>query len=99
MHTTDLGTGPEVVEQAVRVLELVSAASPHFELKLESHDFGGCAIDSTGEPLPPSTLKACEEADAILMGESFCTSTKVAMSTPRRLDWWPQVGRQRKSTP
>ncbi|KAL9713205.1 3-isopropylmalate dehydrogenase [Leucoagaricus gongylophorus] len=30
--------------------------------------FGGCAIDAVGESLPPSTLKACQEADAILMG-------------------------------
>ncbi|KAF7355560.1 3-isopropylmalate dehydrogenase [Mycena sanguinolenta] len=62
------GIGPEVVAQAVRILETISAASPDFDLKLESHDFGGCAIDSVGDPLPPSTLKACEEADAILMG-------------------------------
>ncbi|KAJ6628922.1 Isocitrate/isopropylmalate dehydrogenase-domain-containing protein [Mycena sp. CBHHK59/15] len=62
------GIGPEVVAQAVRVLEAVSAVSPDFDLKLESHDFGGCAIDLTGDPLPPATLKACEEADAILMG-------------------------------
>ncbi|KAJ7228415.1 3-isopropylmalate dehydrogenase [Mycena pura] len=62
------GIGPEVVAQAVRVLETVSAASPDVDLKLESHNFGGCAIDAVGEPLPPSTLKACQEADAILMG-------------------------------
>ncbi|KAJ7752746.1 3-isopropylmalate dehydrogenase [Mycena maculata] len=62
------GIGPEVVGQAVRVLEAISAASPDFDLKLGTYDFGGCAIESTGEPLPASTLKACEEADAILMG-------------------------------
>jgi 3-isopropylmalate dehydrogenase len=63
--------GPEVVSQAVRVLEAVSAAAAaDIDLKLETHDFGGCAIDKTGEPLPPSTLKACQEADAILMGTS-----------------------------
>ncbi|KAJ7284139.1 3-isopropylmalate dehydrogenase [Mycena rebaudengoi] len=62
------GIGPEVVSQAIRVLEIVSAASPDFELKLESYDFGGAAIDAVGDPLPPATLKACEEADAILMG-------------------------------
>ncbi|KAF8238925.1 3-isopropylmalate dehydrogenase [Tricholoma matsutake] len=62
------GIGPEVVEQAVRVLETVNEISTDFELKLESHQFGGCAIDAFGEPLPPSTLKACQEADAILMG-------------------------------
>ncbi|CAK5262548.1 unnamed protein product [Mycena citricolor] len=62
------GIGPEVVGQATRVLEAVSAASPDFDLKLEVHQFGGCAIDSTGDSLPPSTLEACEQADAILMG-------------------------------
>ncbi|KAF9464886.1 3-isopropylmalate dehydrogenase [Collybia nuda] len=62
------GIGPEVVGQAAQVLETVSKASSDFELKLESHEFGGCAIDAHGEPLPPSTLKACQEADAILMG-------------------------------
>jgi len=62
------GIGPEVVEQAVRVLELVSRLSSDFDLKLESHLFGGCAIDAVGQPLPESTLKACQEADAILMG-------------------------------
>ncbi|KAJ7571860.1 3-isopropylmalate dehydrogenase [Mycena floridula] len=62
------GIGPEVVGQAVRVLETASAASSDFKLQLESHDFGGCAIEKYGEPLPPSTLKACQEADAILMG-------------------------------
>jgi 3-isopropylmalate dehydrogenase len=52
------------------VLEIIDAATPDVSLKLESHPFGGCAIDQTGEPLPPSTLKACQEADAILMGRS-----------------------------
>jgi len=51
------------------VLKVVSEKSLDFDLKLESHQFGGCAIDLYGEPLPPSTLKACQEADAILMGE------------------------------
>ncbi|KAG6821517.1 3-isopropylmalate dehydrogenase [Arthromyces matolae] len=61
------GIGPEVVAQAVRVLETVSEASD-FNLNLLPRLFGGCAIDAHGEPLPPSTLKACKEADAILMG-------------------------------
>lgn len=60
--------GPDVVAQAVRILEVVSAASPDIELKLEERLFGGCAIDATGVPLPDSTLQACKEADAILMG-------------------------------
>ncbi|KAG6332163.1 hypothetical protein ID866_6922 [Astraeus odoratus] len=62
------GIGPEVVAQATRVLEVISESSTDFKLALEPHDFGGCAIDKYGDPLPPSTLKACQEADAILMG-------------------------------
>ncbi|KLO16358.1 3-isopropylmalate dehydrogenase [Schizopora paradoxa] len=62
------GIGPEVVKQAVRVLEAINTSSPDVELKLSSYDFGGCAIDATGEPLPPATLAACQSADAILMG-------------------------------
>ncbi|KAF8351638.1 3-isopropylmalate dehydrogenase [Amanita rubescens] len=56
------GIGPEVF------LETVSKLCPDFDLKLESHLFGGNAIDAVGEALPASTLKACKEADAILMG-------------------------------
>ena len=63
--------GPEVVTQAVRVLEVVAAATTDVDLQLETYDFGGCAIDKTGEPLPASTLKACQEADAILMGTNI----------------------------
>ncbi|KAI9574766.1 3-isopropylmalate dehydrogenase [Boletus coccyginus] len=62
------GIGPSVVAQATRVLELISETSSTTKLILEPHDFGGCAIDKHGKPLPPSTLKACQEADAILMG-------------------------------
>ena len=60
--------GPEVVAEAVKVLQAISSGSPEVELKLETHLFGGCAIDQTGEALPASTLQACKEADAILMG-------------------------------
>jgi len=53
----------------VNVLKTVFAGSSEVELKLETHLFGGCAIDETGEALPASTLQACKEADAILMGK------------------------------
>jgi 3-isopropylmalate dehydrogenase len=51
------------------VLELVSETSTSVKLNLEFHDFGGCAIDNHGETLPASTLEACQQADAILLGE------------------------------
>ncbi|CEQ39119.1 SPOSA6832_00617 [Sporobolomyces salmonicolor] len=61
------GIGPEVAGQAIRVLEILSQ---HTDLKftVEEHDFGGIAIDNHQNPLPESTLKACQEADAILLG-------------------------------
>ncbi|SOV06715.1 probable LEU2 - beta-isopropyl-malate dehydrogenase [Ustilago sp. UG-2017a] len=62
------GIGPEVVEQATRVLNLVSEKSNFFSINLKSYDFGGAAIDSAGKPLPDDTLEACKNADAILMG-------------------------------
>jgi 3-isopropylmalate dehydrogenase len=62
------GIGPEVVAEARKVLEAVVAASSDVKIHLETHDFGGCAIDAHGDPLPPPTLKACQEADGILLG-------------------------------
>jgi 3-isopropylmalate dehydrogenase len=55
------GIGPEVMAQAVRVLDAL--ALDHSE-----HSFGGAAIDATGDPLPPETLAACREANAVLLG-------------------------------
>jgi len=62
------GIGPEVVSEATKVLEVVAETASDFELVLEPHDFGGCAIDKLGVPLPDDTLNACKTADAILMG-------------------------------
>ncbi|KAI0068591.1 3-isopropylmalate dehydrogenase [Artomyces pyxidatus] len=62
------GIGPEVVNEAIKVLNALFESNKDVELKLETHLFGGCAIDATGEALPASTLQACKEADAILMG-------------------------------
>jgi isocitrate/isopropylmalate dehydrogenase len=59
--------GPEVVAQAVRVLETIVKHSS-LQIELQSHDFGGIAIDNHGVPLPDSTLNACKSADAVLMG-------------------------------
>ena len=57
------GIGPEVMEQAVRVLE-------HLPLDVEavSLPFGGAAIDELGDPLPGNTLEVCRSARAVLLG-------------------------------
>jgi len=61
------GIGPEVVREARRVLEAVAAAGGH-RFHFEEHLIGGHALDETGDPLPASTLEACREADAVLLG-------------------------------
>jgi 3-isopropylmalate dehydrogenase len=61
------GIGPEVIAEAVRVLHAVGkggSASFEFEQAL----VGGAAIDATGSPLPPQTLKLCQASHAILFG-------------------------------
>ena len=61
------GIGPEVVEQAVKVLDAVCDVYRHsFEFTQEL--IGGAAIDRTGSPLPQETLSACGQADAVLLG-------------------------------
>jgi 3-isopropylmalate dehydrogenase len=61
------GIGPEIVPQAVQVLEAVAAQYGHaFEFR--SADVGGAAIDKTGRPLPEETLKLAKASDAILLG-------------------------------
>ncbi|MBK1835081.1 3-isopropylmalate dehydrogenase [Roseibacillus ishigakijimensis] len=61
------GIGPEVMDQALRVLDSVAEK---FSLQVEAstHLVGGAAIDDSGSPLPAETLAACEAADAILFG-------------------------------
>ncbi|KAJ3335953.1 3-isopropylmalate dehydrogenase [Gonapodya sp. JEL0774] len=65
------GIGPEVVAEGVRVLEEVSRLRKEktgFEFQFETCLMGGCAIDATGNPLPPATLEACRSASAVLLG-------------------------------
>ncbi|WP_281556287.1 3-isopropylmalate dehydrogenase [Thalassomonas sp. RHCl1] len=61
------GIGPEVMAQAEKVLKTV-ADKYSFPLNFHHYDVGGCAIDNHGTALPESTIKGCEQADAILFG-------------------------------
>ncbi len=61
------GIGPEVMAEAIKVLD-ASAQKFGFGLQYAPADVGGCAIDNHGEALPASTLKVCEDSDAILFG-------------------------------
>jgi len=61
------GIGPEIVAEASRVLAYLNDRYA-LELTMAEHAFGGAAWEAQGDPLPASTLAACREADAILLG-------------------------------
>jgi len=61
------GIGREIIPEALKVLKKVLAAN-NSEFIFEEHLIGGAAIDETGKALPDSTLQACREADAVLLG-------------------------------
>lgn len=61
------GIGPEVMTQALKVLD---AVRNRFAMRITTshYDVGGAAIDNHGQPLPPATVEGCEQADAVLFG-------------------------------
>lgn len=61
------GIGPEITEQALRVLRLMEKKRDVvFDCK--AAEFGASAYFSTGKSFPEATIKICDEADAILKG-------------------------------
>ena len=61
------GIGPEVMQEAIRILGVVQERFS-FDLELNEARVGGVAIDHDGEALPGQTLEVCEQSDAILFG-------------------------------
>lgn len=61
------GIGPEIVEQAVKVLEVVRQKFS-LDITTDRALVGGAAYDAEGDPLPESTLEKARQADAILFG-------------------------------
>jgi 3-isopropylmalate dehydrogenase len=61
------GIGPEVVAQAVRVLEVIALKFGH-TFEFAERLMGGCSIDRYGIALTDETLADCQSADAVLLG-------------------------------
>ncbi|MBP7711931.1 MAG: 3-isopropylmalate dehydrogenase [Gammaproteobacteria bacterium] len=61
------GIGPEIVAEAVKVLEALRATAG-LDVRLEFAQVGGAAIDATGSPLPDEVLARAQAADAVLLG-------------------------------
>lgn len=60
------GIGPEIVAEAVKVLNALEAEG--LDIALEYGLIGGAAYDETGSPLPDETLTLAKQSDAILLG-------------------------------
>ena len=61
------GIGPEIVEQAIKVLDKIGELFGHTFQYMEV-DMGGCAIDKWGNPLPEDMLLKCLQSDSVLLG-------------------------------
>lgn len=61
------GIGPEIVNEALRVLDRIAELYGH-TFTYTDVDMGGCAIDKWGDPLPADMLKRCVESDSVLLG-------------------------------
>ena len=61
------GIGPEIVDSAVKVLEVIGDKYGH-TFNFTPYLIGGCAIDETGEPLPRETVEGCLASDSVLLG-------------------------------
>ena len=61
------GIGPEIVGEAMGVLDAVAKKFGHTFTYKEA-PMGGCAIDEFGVPLPDSSLETCLGADSVLLG-------------------------------
>ncbi len=61
------GIGPEIVDEAIKVLNRVGEL---FDIKFNYKEYlmGGCAYDETGDPLPKETVEGALESDAVLFG-------------------------------
>jgi len=61
------GIGPEIIDEAIKVLDALSA-NMGFNVSYEEMLMGGIAIDETGVPLPEETIQGVKKCDAVLFG-------------------------------
>lgn len=60
------GIGPEIVNEALRVLDKIAELYGH-TFHYTDVDMGGCAIDKWGDPLPQEMLDKCVASDSVLL--------------------------------
>ncbi len=81
------GIGPEVMAPALAVLKAVESATPGLKFRFTEAPAGAYEYKETGKSMPDSTIKLCEEADAILLGACGMPSIRY----PDNTEIMPQV--------
>ena len=61
------GIGPEIVDEAIKVLNAVCKVE-NFNLNYKEYLMGGCAYEAVGNPIPDVTIEGSKNSDAILFG-------------------------------
>ena len=61
------GIGPEIVDQAIKVLDVICQKYGH-EFNYTEVDIGGCSIDKYGVPITEEGMNICKRADSVLLG-------------------------------
>ena len=61
------GIGPEVINEAIKVLNAVSKKFD-FSFSFDSQLVGGAAIDAVNNPMPDNVVEVCKNSDAVLLG-------------------------------
>src|SRR5206468_8460948 len=81
------GIGPEVMAPTLDILRRVEAGTPSLKFRFTQAPAGACHYKETGKSMPESTVKLCEEADAILLGACGLPSVRY----PDNTEIMPQV--------
>lgn len=83
--------GPEVIAEAVKVLNSVAEASGT-KFEFEDRLIGGAAIEKEGEPITDETLEICRKADSIMLGAVGGAANTVWTTPDGRTDVRPEQG-------
>jgi 3-isopropylmalate dehydrogenase len=81
------GIGPEVMAPALEILRRVEATTPGLKFRFTDAPAGANHYRETGKSMPESTIKLCDEADAILLGACGLPSVRY----PDNTEIMPQV--------
>jgi len=81
------GIGPEVMAPTLEILRRIEASTPSLKFRFTEGAAGAGHYKETGKSMPDSTVKLCEEADAILLGACGLPSVRY----PDNTEIMPQV--------